>query len=78
MVNLGSATAKDVRALIALAQDSVWEKFHQRLEPEIGFIGEYRFKPNFGLRASYDLMWVTDLALAQIGQGGVEKAAGTL
>jgi hypothetical protein len=31
----------------------------------VSFIGEYRFKPTFGLRVSYDLMWVTDLALAQ-------------
>jgi hypothetical protein len=29
------------------------------------FMGEYRFKPNFGLKAGYDLLWVTDLALAQ-------------
>ena len=41
MVNLGHATAKDVRALIAHAQKSVEEKFGQRLEPEIGFIGEF-------------------------------------
>jgi len=41
MVNLGHATAKDVRALIALAQKAVEEKFQQRLEPEIGFIGEF-------------------------------------
>ncbi|MEX0675423.1 MAG: hypothetical protein WD063_00010 [Pirellulales bacterium] len=31
----------------------------------IGFIGEYRFRPSFGLRVSYDLLWATDLALAQ-------------
>lgn len=31
----------------------------------VGFLGEYRFKPNFGFRATYDLLWVTDLALAQ-------------
>src|ERR671917_816008 len=41
MVNLGRATARDVRALIAHAQESVREKFDQRLEPEIGFIGEF-------------------------------------
>ncbi|HEX2717390.1 MAG TPA: UDP-N-acetylmuramate dehydrogenase, partial [Gemmatimonadaceae bacterium] len=41
MVNLGHATAKDVRALIAHAQKSVEEKFGQKLEPEIGFIGEF-------------------------------------
>jgi UDP-N-acetylmuramate dehydrogenase len=41
MVNLGRATASDVRALIAHAQRCVFEKFGQRLEPEIGFIGEF-------------------------------------
>lgn len=41
MVNLGHATARDVRALIAHAQRCVEEKFSQRLEPEIGFIGEF-------------------------------------
>jgi len=41
MVNLGHATASDVRALIAHAQECVRERFGQRLEPEIGFIGEF-------------------------------------
>lgn len=41
MVNLGSARAADVRALIAHAQAAVVERFGQRLEPEIGFIGEF-------------------------------------
>jgi UDP-N-acetylmuramate dehydrogenase len=41
MVNLGGATAKDVRELIAIAQRAVEEKFGQKLEPEIGFIGEF-------------------------------------
>jgi len=41
LVNLGHATAKDVRALISLAQQKVEERFNQRLEPEIGFIGEF-------------------------------------
>src|SRR6266513_1845413 len=41
MVNLGEATAKDVRELIAIAQGKVAEKFGQHLEPEIGFIGEF-------------------------------------
>jgi UDP-N-acetylmuramate dehydrogenase len=40
IVNLGHATAADVRELIAIAQRTVEEKFDQRLEPEIGFIGE--------------------------------------
>ena len=41
MVNLGHATAHDVRALIKHAQDCVFERFGQRLEAEIGFIGEF-------------------------------------
>lgn len=41
MVNLGRATASDVRALIAHAQQCVSDRFGQRLEPEIGFIGEF-------------------------------------
>lgn len=41
MVNLGKATAKDVRELIAIAQSRVREQFGQNLEPEIGFIGEF-------------------------------------
>jgi UDP-N-acetylmuramate dehydrogenase len=41
MVNLGGATAADVRALIAHAQQMVREKFAQELEPEIAFVGEF-------------------------------------
>jgi len=41
MVNLGHATAKDVRALIAHAQREVEENCGVHLEPEIGFIGEF-------------------------------------
>ena len=41
IVNLGGATAADVRALIAFAQGAVLEKFGQKLEPEIGFVGEF-------------------------------------
>ncbi|MDB4907017.1 MAG: murB [Gemmatimonadetes bacterium] len=41
LVNLGGATAKDVRDLIAHAQGAVQEKFSLHLEPEIGFIGEF-------------------------------------
>lgn len=41
MVNLGHATAADVRALIAHAQDAVRAKFGYELTPEIGFIGEF-------------------------------------
>lgn len=41
MVNLGGATARDVRELIAIAQGRVREKFGVDLEPEIGFVGEF-------------------------------------
>jgi len=41
MVNLGHATAKDVRELISIAQKAVEEKFGHHLEPEIGFVGEF-------------------------------------
>jgi UDP-N-acetylmuramate dehydrogenase len=41
LVNLGGATARDVRELIAIAQKAVQEKFGHHLEPEIGFIGEF-------------------------------------
>ena len=42
MVNLGQATAADVRALIAHVQQAVLERFGQHLEPEIGFVGEFQ------------------------------------
>ena len=41
IVNLGGATAADVRALIATAQLAVEQKFGQRLEVEIGMVGEF-------------------------------------
>jgi UDP-N-acetylmuramate dehydrogenase len=41
MVNLGHATARDVRELISIAQEAVEKKFNVHLEPEIGLIGEF-------------------------------------
>jgi UDP-N-acetylmuramate dehydrogenase len=41
MVNLGGASAADVRALIAHAQAQVAERFGQHLEPEIAFVGAF-------------------------------------
>ncbi len=41
IVNVGGATAADVRALIRHAQEAVASKFNQHLEPEIGLIGEF-------------------------------------
>jgi UDP-N-acetylmuramate dehydrogenase len=41
MVNLGNATAKDVRDLIDIAQRAVEDQFGLHLEPEISFVGEF-------------------------------------
>ncbi len=41
IVNLGSATAADVRALIALARETVARETGHELLPEIGFVGEF-------------------------------------
>jgi UDP-N-acetylmuramate dehydrogenase len=41
LVNLGQATAADVRALVAHAQAAVKARFGYDLEPEVGFIGEF-------------------------------------
>ncbi len=32
---------------------------------EVNFVAAYRLRPNFSIRASYDLLWATSLALAQ-------------
>ena len=41
VVNVGGATAADVRALIAHVQDEVERKSGVRLEPEVRFLGEF-------------------------------------
>lgn len=41
IVNAGNATAKDVRALISLAQETVEKELGLQLEPEIRFVGEF-------------------------------------
>jgi UDP-N-acetylmuramate dehydrogenase len=41
MVNLGGATAADVRRLIAHVQQVVGERLGRQIEPEIGFVGEF-------------------------------------
>jgi UDP-N-acetylmuramate dehydrogenase len=41
MVNLGHATAADVRELISYAQQTVEAKCGVRLEPEVGFVGDF-------------------------------------
>jgi len=41
IINLGSATAADIRQLIAEIQQRVAGQFGQHLQPEIGFVGEF-------------------------------------
>ena len=41
MVNLGGATAADIRGLIELAQETVRRELGHELKPEIGFIGDF-------------------------------------
>jgi UDP-N-acetylmuramate dehydrogenase len=41
LINLGGATARDVRELIAIAQRTVREKLGYELQPEISFVGEF-------------------------------------
>lgn len=41
IVNLGGATALEVRALVDLAQSTVAKETGYELEPEIGFVGEF-------------------------------------
>ena len=41
MVNLGGATASDVRAIIAHAQKAVRDRTGTELQPEIAFVGEF-------------------------------------
>ncbi|GAC1318453.1 MAG: UDP-N-acetylmuramate dehydrogenase [Chloroflexota bacterium] len=41
IVNLGAARANDVRRLIDVAQTAVSDRFGQRLEPEISFVGDF-------------------------------------
>jgi UDP-N-acetylmuramate dehydrogenase len=41
MVNRGSATASDVRRLIAHVQKTVYEKQGVLLEPEVVFVGQF-------------------------------------
>jgi UDP-N-acetylmuramate dehydrogenase len=41
LINAGNATADDVRALIAHIQEVVEQRTGHRLEPEIGFVGDF-------------------------------------
>lgn len=41
VVNTGGASASDVRALLTYIEETVFQKFGVRLEPEIRFLGEF-------------------------------------
>ena len=41
VINAGGATAEDVRLLMKYVQDTVWDQFQVRLEPEVKFLGEF-------------------------------------
>ena len=41
VINKGHATAGEVYQLICHVQNSVWEQFGVRLEPEVKFLGEF-------------------------------------
>ncbi len=41
VMNVGDATAADVRALMELIQRTVWDSFAQQLEPEIELVGDW-------------------------------------
>ena len=41
LINIGSATATDVRELMGLVQEEVWRKCGVWLEPEVRLIGEF-------------------------------------
>ena len=41
LINLGSATAADVRGLMVAVQEEVWSRCGVWLEPEVRFLGEF-------------------------------------
>ena len=45
LINVSGATAQDVRDLIKLVQDKVWQSLGQRLEREIEYIGAWDESP---------------------------------
>jgi hypothetical protein len=55
----------DNSAPLAPNRDEYAESHTMSFVGGVSFLGEYRFRPNFGLRATYDLFWVTSVALAQ-------------
>ncbi|PZS01152.1 MAG: UDP-N-acetylmuramate dehydrogenase [Candidatus Chloroheliales bacterium] len=40
LMNLGAATYADVKRILSYAQETVWQKFGVRLEPEVEIVGE--------------------------------------
>lgn len=41
IINTGNAKASDVRALIALIQEKIQEKYNLHMQPEISFVGDF-------------------------------------
>ena len=41
VINTGDATASDIKELIALIEDKVFQEFGVRLEPEVKMLGEF-------------------------------------
>ena len=41
IINLGGAKASDVRSLMGLVQDAVWQRSGVWLEPEVRLIGDW-------------------------------------
>jgi len=59
-----SSAPDDPFATQTLNESRVDRQDQVSLVGEVGFVGTYHIRPNLALRASYDFMWVTGLALA--------------
>jgi hypothetical protein len=56
--------ASDPLATVEIDARRRAEKNTVALVGEVGFVGEYRIRPNMIVHAAYDFMWITGLALA--------------
>jgi len=61
---VASRAPDDPFATVTLDERRVDRQDEISLVGEFGFIGTYQARPNLTLRASYDFMWITGLALA--------------
>lgn len=46
LMNVGGATASDMRCLIELVQQRIWRLYAHHLEPEIEFVGDWHWQPS--------------------------------